>query len=180
MRLDGADIHRWDRAQLGDHIGYLPQDVELLDGTVSENIARFGDIDPQRVVTAAQWAGVHELILRLPQGYDTRLAGHTALSAGQQQRLGIARALYGAPALIVLDEPNSNLDQAGDIALLDTLSTLKQQGKTVVIVTHRTHTLEAVDKILLLVDGRIAALGPCEEVLKVMAQVNPTVFRRTQ
>jgi ATP-binding cassette subfamily C protein EexD len=170
-RLDGAEIQHWNREQLGDQIGYLPQDVELLDGTVSENIARFGDIDPEQVVRAAQQAGIHDMILRLPQGYDTRLAGNgNVLSAGQQQRIGIARALYGTPRLIVLDEPNSNLDQAGDAALGETLSDLKRQGKTVVVVTHRNNILSQVDKILLLVEGQIAAYGPRDEVLTALAR----------
>ena len=176
VRLDGAEIQQWNRDQLGDYIGYLPQDVELLDGTVSENIARFQTIDPELVITAAQQAGIHEMILRLPQAYDTRLvgAGHI-LSAGQQQRIGIARALYGNPQLIVLDEPNANLDQAGDAALMETLALLKRQGKTVVVVTHRSNILSLADKILLLVDGQVGAYGPRDEVLAALSQQRPAI-----
>jgi ATP-binding cassette subfamily C protein EexD len=164
VRLDGADIQQWDRCALGPHLGYLPQDVELLDGTVGENIARFGDVDPDRVIEAATSAGIHEFILRLPQGYDTRLGNSaTILSAGQMQRLGIARALYGQPGLIVLDEPNSNLDQAGDLALQSTLEQLKAAKRTVVIVTHRSNVLEIADRVLMLFDGRVAFYLPGEE-----------------
>lgn len=175
VRLDGAEIQQWNRDQLGDYIGYLPQDVELLDGTVSENIARFRDIDPEQVIAAAQQAGIHDMILRLPQAYDTRLVGGGhVMSAGQQQRVGIARALYGNPQVIVLDEPNANLDQAGDAALLETLTLLKRQGKTVVVVTHRNNVLSLADKILLLVDGQVGAYGPGDEVLQALAQQRPT------
>lgn len=171
VRVDNCEIQNWNRQQLGNYIGYLPQDVELLDGSVNENIARFNEVDPEKVVAAAQLAGVHEIILRLPQGYDTHLVGYGhSLSAGQQQRLGLARALYGNPQLIVLDEPNSNLDQAGDQALFQTLKVLKQMGKTVIIVTHRNNILSLVDKILLLVDGQISAFGPRDEVLAGLAK----------
>ncbi|MCQ8129987.1 type I secretion system permease/ATPase [Methylomonas rivi] len=171
VRLDGAEIQQWNREQLGDYLGYLPQDVELLDGTVSENIARFREVDPDQVVAAAQQAGIHDMILRLPQAYDTRLVGGGQLmSAGQQQRIGIARALYGNPKVVVLDEPNANLDQAGDAALMDTLAQLKRQGKTVVVVTHRNNLLSLADKILLLVDGQAAAFGPRDEVLAALSQ----------
>ncbi len=171
VRLDGAEIKHWDRAQLGGFIGYLPQDVELLDGSISENIARFGDIDPEKVVAAAQNAGVHEMILRLQDGYDTKIqgSGH-ALSAGQRQRLGLARALYGDPRVLLLDEPNSNLDQEGDLALQRTLRLLKQGGRTVIIITHRTNILSQMDKILLLVQGEIVQYGPAEQVLAALQQ----------
>jgi ATP-binding cassette subfamily C protein EexD len=170
-RLDGAEIQQWDRRLLGQHIGYLPQDVELLDGTVSENIARFGEVDPEKVVAAAKAAGIHEMILRLPEGYDTRLLGSGGvLSAGQQQRLGIARALHGDPKLVILDEPNSNLDQAGDVALLATLLELKRQGRTVIIVTHRSNFLGQVDRILMLAEGQVALHGPRDEVLAALNQ----------
>ncbi len=171
VRLDGAEIQQWDRRQLGQYIGYLPQDVELLDGTVSENIARFGEIDPEKVVAAAKAAGIHEMILRLPEGYDTRLLGGGGiLSAGQQQRLGIARALHGDPRIVILDEPNSNLDQAGDAALLATLAELKRQGRTVIVVTHRGNMLGQVDRILMLADGQVALNGPRDDVLAALAQ----------
>ena len=169
IRLDGAELEQWDRVALGRHIGYLPQDVELLDGTVSENIARFGEIDSDQVVAAAQAAGVHEMILKLPEGYDTRLIGNV-ISAGQRQRLGLARALYGDPKLIVLDEPNSNLDQDGDAALMKTLEDLKRQGRTIIIVTHRPNVLSIADKILLLVEGQIAVYGDRDKVMAVLKE----------
>jgi ATP-binding cassette subfamily C protein EexD len=169
--LDGADLHNWDRTQLGQYVGYLPQDVELLDGTVAENIARFGQIEAERVVEAARWAGIHEMILTLPQAYDTPLIGRgVALSAGQQQRLGIARAIYGRPRVVVLDEPNANLDMAGEAALMTTLRHLQRDGCTVVVVTHRTNVLQAVQKIALIVHGKLARYGSREEVLAAMAQ----------
>jgi ABC-type protease/lipase transport system fused ATPase/permease subunit len=169
--LDGADLHNWDRTQLGQYVGYLPQDVELLDGTVAENIARFGQIEAERVVEAARWAGIHEMILTLPQAYDTPLIGRgVALSAGQQQRLGIARAIYGRPRVVVLDEPNANLDMAGEAALMTTLRHLQRDGCTVVVVTHRTNVLQAVQKIALIVQGKLARYGSREEVLAAMAQ----------
>ncbi len=169
VRLDGAEIDQWDRAALGQHIGYLPQDVELLDGTISENIARFGPVDPARVVAAAEAAGVHPMILRLPEGYDTPLVGNV-LSAGQRQRIGLARALYGDPQLIVLDEPNSNLDQEGEAALAHTMADLKRAGRTVVVVTHRKNILSQVDHILLLGDGQAALYGARDKVLATLAQ----------
>lgn len=168
--LDGADVHNWDRTQLGRYVGYLPQDVELLDGTVAENIARFGDVESDRVVEAAQWAGIHEMVLALPQAYDTPLIGGGAmLSAGQQQRIGIARAIYGRPRVVVLDEPNANLDTAGEAALLATLRQLQRDGCTVVMVTHRKNVLQGVRTIALIVQGKLALYGPREEVLAAMA-----------
>ena len=169
VRLDGAELDQWDREALGQYVGYLPQDVELLDGTISENIARFGAIDADKVVAAAQAAGVHPMILRLPEGYDTRLIGNV-LSAGQRQRLGIARALYGEPRLIVLDEPNSNLDTDGDAALATTLSALKRAGRTVIVVTHRNNVLGQADKILLMADGQVAMFGERDKVIAALQQ----------
>ena len=182
VRLDGAELSQWSRKQLGPHIGYLPQDVELLDGTVAENIARFGDVDSQRVVAAAQSAGVHELIVHLADGYDTVLAGNgQSLSAGQRQRLGLARALYGDPCLIVLDEPNSNLDQEGEAALADTLRALKAQGRTLVVVTHRAGLLEQMDLLAVLVEGQVTRFGPRDKVLAALqhpvARVAPATLR---
>ncbi|MBL8037371.1 MAG: type I secretion system permease/ATPase [Nitrospira sp.] len=169
--LDGADVYNWDRTQLGRSVGYLPQDVELLDGTVAENIARFGDIDADRVVEAARWAGIHEMVLTLPQAYDTPLiGGGVTLSAGQQQRIGIARAIYGRPRVVVLDEPNANLDVAGEEALTKTLVQLHRDGCTVVLVTHRTNVLQAVQKIAMVVGGKLALYGSREEVLAAIAQ----------
>jgi ATP-binding cassette subfamily C protein EexD len=174
--LDGADVHNWDRTQLGQSVGYLPQDVELLDGTVAENIARFGTIEADLVVDAAQLAGIHEMILSLPQAYDTPLiGGGSALSAGQQQRIGIARAIYGRPRVVVLDEPNANLDLAGEAALLTTLRHLQREGCTVVVVTHRTNVLQAVQKIALIVHGRLARYGSREEILAAMAKPQSAV-----
>jgi len=165
-RLDGAEASQWDRERLGDAVGYLPQDVELIDGTVSENIARFAIGEPERVIRAAQAAGVHELILRLPEGYETQLVGNAAtLSAGQRQRIGIARALYGEPQLVVLDEPNANLDQEGEAALAASLRTLRARGCTVIVISHRAQLLEEVDRIAVMLDGQVAKVGPREAVL---------------
>ncbi|BBP45136.1 peptidase [Thiosulfatimonas sediminis] len=168
VRLDAADIHAWDKDQLGRHIGYLPQDIELFDGTVSENIARFGELDPQKVVEAAKIAGVHEMVLRLPQGYDTRLMGNAGLSGGQRQRIGLARALYNRPKLVILDEPNSNLDDQGEQALASALQTLKALGTTTVIISHRKQILKHVDKILLMAEGQLRGFGPRDEVLTAL------------
>lgn len=169
IRLDGADIHNWERVQRGGFLGYLPQDVELLDGTISENIARFGEIDPDKIIEAAQMAGIHEMILQLPEGYETRIVGNGyVLSTGQRQRLGIARAVYGNPKVVVLDEPNSNLDQAGESALMNTLIALKRKGTTVIVVAHRTQIVTQVDKILVLVEGKVAFYGDRDEGLGLL------------
>ena len=169
VRLDGADLYRWSKQELGPYVGYLPQDIELFDGTVAENIARFGEIDAERVVQAAQRVGFHEQILRLPQGYDTPLGpGGAALSGGQRQRIALARALYGDPVLVVLDEPNSNLDDMGEKALTDAIRDLSSRGRTVVIITHRPSALAAAQKLMVLRDGVIAAFGPREDVLAAL------------
>ncbi len=166
VRLDGADIFQWSKDELGPYLGYLPQDIELFDGTVAENIARFGEVDSQQVLAAAQAAGVHELILLLPNGYDTPLGdAGSALSGGQKQRIGLARALYGDPALIVLDEPNSNLDDQGEAALAETIRRLKAKQRTVVIITHRMTTLAVADSILVMHEGTVKAHGPREQML---------------
>ncbi len=160
VRLDGADITQWNRTTLGSHLGYLPQDIELFDGTISENIARFDEVDPQAVVIAAQRAGVHEMILAQENGYDTWLShGGGALSAGQRQRIGLARALYGHPVLLVLDEPDANLDEAGEQSLADILIRLRQEGTTALIITHRSRLLDNVDRILVLKEGQISSLS---------------------
>ena len=172
VRLDGAEVHGWDKAELGPHVGYLPQDVELFDGTVAENIARFGALDSGRIVEAARRAGVHELVLQLPQGYETPIGeGGLVLSGGQRQRIGLARALYGAPVLLVLDEPNASLDDAGEAALMAALRTLKAEGRTVFLVTHRVNILRATDTLMVVVGGALQACGPRDEVLKATAAV---------
>ena len=169
VRLDGADLYRWSKDELGPHLGYLPQDIELFDGTVAENIARFGEVDSERVIAAAKRAGMHELILRMPKGYDTALgAGGSAVSGGQKQRIGLARALYGDPAVVVLDEPNSNLDEQGERALAQTIRDLTERGTTTVMVTHRLSSVSVVNKIMVLSDGTIKAFGPRDEVLAAM------------
>lgn len=171
VRLDGADIFQWNKAELGPHIGYLPQDIELFGGSVSDNIARFGEVDADKVVQAAKRAGVHELILHLPQGYDTVLGdGGAGLSGGQRQRLGLARAMYGDPSLIVLDEPNSNLDDQGEQALLQAIVALRQQGKTIILVTHRTSIIGITNKLLFLREGVAEVYGPTEQVLAALQQ----------
>ena len=166
VRLDGGDIALWPRESVGPYIGYLPQDVELFSGSVSENIARMGEPDAERVIRAAQRAHVHELILRLPKGYDTPLGdAAAALSHGQRQRIALARALYGDPRLVVLDEPNANLDLEGDQALRATLRTLKDEGITVVVVAHHPSLLATADKVLVLREGAVDAFGAREEIL---------------
>lgn len=171
IRLDGAEVFNWDREHLGNFIGYLPQDIELFEGTIGENIARFGDMDPEQVVAAAKMADVHELILRFAEGYDT-VIGATGgnLSGGQRQRIGLARALYGNPILVVLDEPNSNLDELGEAALEKALLQLKQKNSTVLIVTHRNSVLSKVDKLLILNNGLLSVYGPRDQVVAHLQQ----------
>lgn len=166
VRLDGVDLSTWDREDAGQYIGYLPQDVELFGGTVKENIARFQDAEPDQIIDAARKADVHEMVLHLPKGYETEIGeSGSMLSGGQRQRLGLARALFGNPRFMVLDEPNSNLDTDGEEALRQTLIQLKQQGVTVVVVAHRPSILSVVDKILLLRDGLPEMFGPRADVL---------------
>jgi ATP-binding cassette subfamily C exporter for protease/lipase len=171
VRLDGADIYQWNKAELGPHIGYLPQDIELFSGTISENIARFGELEAEKVVSAAKRAGVHDMILHFPKGYDTLLGdGGAGLSGGQKQRIGLARAMYGDPSIIVLDEPNSNLDDVGEAALLQGIMDLRQQGKTIVLITHRSSILGVTNKLLVLRDGVTAMFGPTTEVINALNQ----------
>lgn len=166
IRLDGAEIFSWNRDELGPYIGYLPQDIELFEGTISENISRFGEIDPEKVVSAAKMADVHELILRLPQGYDTVIGADGGnLSGGQRQRIGLARALYGEPVVVVLDEPNSNLDEQGEQALGQAIQKLKLKQVTVIVVTHRNNVLAHVDKLLILNEGLLSVYGPKDQVV---------------
>lgn len=169
VRLDGVDVFPWNKSELGPHIGYLPQGVELFDGTLAENIARFGEVEMAKVEAAAKAVGVHEVIVALPQGYDTRIGDDGCfLSGGQRQRVGLARAVYGNPRFVVLDEPNSSLDEAGEKALVETLLALKSQGTTIVVITHRTSVLAAVDRMLVLRDGQVQAYGPRDEVLAAL------------
>ncbi len=171
VRLDGSDVFRWNKDELGPYVGYLPQDIELFDGTVAENIARFGKIDSEKVIAAARSTGVHELILQLPKGYDTPLGDQgSALSGGQRQRIGLARALYGEPSLIVLDEPNSNLDELGELALATTIRELKAKGRTVVIITHRMTTVAVADKLLVMHEGTPKLFGPRDQVIEALKQ----------
>ena len=173
VRIDGADISQWDREHLGKYIGYLPQDIELFSGTISENIARFNEVDSQKVIEAAMKAGVHEMILRLPEGYDTVIgSGAVVLSGGQRQRIGLARAIYDNPVFVVLDEPNSNLDEQGELALLKTVEELKQSGTTVVIITHRPNILKVTNKILIMNSGKIERYASTEEILGAVAKQN--------
>lgn len=171
VRLDGADISSWDRIELGPHIGYLPQDIELFDGTIAENIARYREASSEDVVAAAQLAGVHELILRLPQGYDTKI-GSTGgvLSGGQRQRIALARAVFGSPKYLILDEPNSNLDDQGEKDLVLALNRIKSSGCTTLVITHRTMILQCVDKMLVLKEGQRAAFGPKNDVLAALTK----------
>jgi ATP-binding cassette subfamily C exporter for protease/lipase len=181
VRLDGADIYAWNKGELGPNIGYLPQDIELFAGTVSENIARFGDVEPEKVVLAAKRAGVHDLILHMPDGYDTKLGdGGAGLSGGQKQRLGLARAMYGDPALIVLDEPNSNLDDVGEQALVQAVLDLRQRGKTIVLITHRTSAISATTKLLLMREGAAQMFGATNDVLAALQEQNKKAMQQAQ
>ena len=173
VRLDGADLHAWDKAELGPHLGYLPQTVELFDGTLAENIARFGDIDKEQVSKATELVGLTSMVQALPNGFETRIGEEGAiLSGGQRQRVGLARAIYGDPNFVLLDEPNSSLDEAGEEALMNTLMSLKARKCTTIVITHRTSVLPAADKILLLRDGQVAAFGPRDEVIAALRQAN--------
>jgi len=179
VRLDGADVFAWDKSELGPHIGYLPQDVELLEGTVAENIARFGEVRPAKVEAAALAVDLHACIAGLPLGYDSPIGPEgTMLSGGQRQRVALARAIYGEPALVVLDEPNSSLDDAGDAALAAVISKLKARGTTFVVMTHRSSVLAVADKMLVLCDGAMQAFGARDEVLAALRQAGEQAVDR--
>ncbi|HNC19406.1 ATP-binding cassette domain-containing protein, partial [Accumulibacter sp.] len=164
--LDDRPIESLDREELGPFLGYLPQDVELFEGSVAENIARFGEIDSTQVIEAAQRTGIHDMVLRFPRGYDTPMGeAGSFLSGGQRQRIGLARALYGNPSLIVLDEPNANLDDVGEAALIHAILDLKAQGKTVIFISHRMNILAVADRILVLDNGVIQTYGTRQQVM---------------
>ena len=178
VRLDGADIASWERNELGPHIGYLPQDIELFDGTIADNICRFGVLDSEKVVAASRLAGVHDLILSMPDGYDTQIgASGGTLSGGQRQRLGLARAVYDNPKLIILDEPNSNLDDAGEKELINAIDRIKEIKSTLLIVSHRTNLLNTMDKLLVLKEGLVVTFGDKDQVLRQL--IGPSVVPKT-
>lgn len=173
LLLDERPLAGWNRAELGPHLGYLPQDIELFDGSIAENIARFAEVDSEQVIAAAQSAGLHEMILRLPKGYDTQIGeAGSVLSGGQRQRVALARAVYGNPALVVLDEPNANLDDVGEAALGKAVMELRQKGKTVVLITHRPNAIAMADRLVVMGDGEVQLQGPRDAVLaKLRARV---------
>ncbi len=176
VRLDGTEMGHWNREELGPFMGYLPQDIELFEGTVAENIARFGELDAEMVVSAARLAGVDEMIRHLEDGFETLIGVNgVALSGGQRQRIGLARALYGNPRLVLLDEPNANLDEQGEAALMETCRTLKKRGITVVMVTHRSGILQLADKLLLLANGQVNLFGERDAVLNKMLKMQQQV-----
>lgn len=167
--IDGEPVESWDRMELGPHIGYLPQDIELFDGSIAENIARFAEVDSVKVIEAAKRTGIHEMILRFPRGYNTQIGeAGGILSGGQRQRLGLARAMYGNPALLVLDEPNANLDDAGERSLLEAVNDLRKAGKTVILITHRPSVLAVADLLAVMQQGKIVHCGPRDEVLALL------------
>jgi ATP-binding cassette subfamily C exporter for protease/lipase len=169
--LDSQPILNWDRMELGPHIGYLPQEIELFDGTIAENIARAGPVVSEKVIAAAQAAGLHQMILRFPKGYDTPIGeAGGLLSGGQRQRIGLARAMYGEPALVVLDEPNANLDEDGEIELVRAVQGMKAKGKTVVLISHRPGIVRVADRLLILQQGIVQASGPRDGVLAALQQ----------
>jgi ATP-binding cassette subfamily C exporter for protease/lipase len=167
--LDDTILSEWERDELGPYLGYLPQDIELFEGSIAENVGRFGDLEPEKVIRACQRAGVHDMILRFPRGYDTPMGeAGSLLSGGQRQRIGLARAMYGDPKVVVLDEPNSNLDDGGEAALVKAVLDLKQQGSMVLLITHRTNILGIVDRLMLLQDGEIKLYGPRDAVIAAL------------
>ena len=175
IRLDSASLSDWNKEELGQHIGYLPQSVELFSGDIKQNIARMNEnADSEGIIEAAKLAGVHDMVLHLHNGYETQIGPDgMGLSGGQKQRIGLARAFYGDPKLIVLDEPNSNLDNFGEAALSEALVRIKERNITAVVISHRTSVLSVADKILVLRDGSVAMFGSRDEVLAKMAQAQP-------
>jgi ATP-binding cassette subfamily C exporter for protease/lipase len=174
--LDGQAILKWDRMELGPHIGYLPQDIELFDGTIAENIARAGQVVSEKVIAAADASGLHQMILRFPKGYDTPMGeAGSLLSGGQRQRIGLARAMYGEPELVVLDEPNANLDDEGEAALVRAVQVMKAKGKTVVLISHRPGIVSVADRLLILHQGAVQASGPRDGVLAALQQQREAV-----
>ena len=174
VRLDAVELSDWNPDEFGPQIGYVPQEIEFFEGTVAENIARLGQIDPEKVVQAAKLIGMHEIILGFPKGYDTEL-GETgfALSGGQRQRLAIARAFYGIPKYIVMDEPNANLDEVGESALVQAVSYLKTQGSAIIMTTHRPRLVSVVDKLLVLRNGQQVGFGPAEDMINAATHDTP-------
>ncbi len=169
VRLDGNDIYQWDKEDLGKHIGYLPQNVELFEGTIAENVARFGEPDPEKVSEACRMVGLGGLIGQLPKGYETQIGDDGSfLSGGERQRVALARAVYDMPKFVVLDEPNASLDEAGDAALLNAVRLLRAKGSTVVVITHRLNILGAIEHMLVLVDGQVQRFGTCKEVMEAL------------
>lgn len=179
VRIDGHDIRNWPQDELGPNLGYLPQDVELFDGTVAENIARFREIDSEKILAAAMKAGVHEMIQKLPEGYDTPIGlGGASLSGGQRQRIALARTMYDDPSIVIMDEPNASLDNDGEAALMSAVQTMKAAGQTVIIITHKPSILSIVDKVLVLRNGLVEMIGPRTEVLAKFAR--PTAVQTPQ
>jgi len=169
VRLDGNDIYQWDKEEVGQHIGYLPQNVELFEGTIAENVARFGDPDPEKVSEACRMVGLHDFIEQLPGRYNTQIGDEGSfLSGGERQRVALARAIYDMPSFVVLDEPNASLDDAGDAALLNTVRLLRAKGTTVIVITHRLNILGAIEHMLVLVEGQVQRFGTCQEVMEAL------------
>ena len=166
LELDGGDVFTWNRENFGEHVGYLPQGIELFSGTIKQNIARMQEkVDPELVIETAKMCGAHEMILRLPDGYDTDIGqGGANLSGGQRQRVGLARAFYGNPKLVVLDEPNANLDEAGEEALASALKEARKKNISVIVISHRPSVLSAVDKVMVIQDGAVASFGTRKEI----------------
>nr|5L22_A Chain A, ABC transporter (HlyB subfamily) [Aquifex aeolicus VF5]5L22_B Chain B, ABC transporter (HlyB subfamily) [Aquifex aeolicus VF5] len=173
VEIDGADLKQWDRDYFGKFVGYLPQDIELFEGTVAENIARFGELDSEKIIEAAKLSGAHDVIIKLPDGYDTYIGpGGITLSGGQRQRIALARALYGNPRIVILDEPDSNLDEQGEQALYNALIELKKRKVTTIIVSHRIRLLNLVDKIAIMQDGTLKAFGKADIIIQKLLRKN--------